>query len=84
MKIQSRLELSKSKVYFSSPAALTVLGDHVEKACVPMEYHKDVMDQRKSPENIWIVCVALRPVYVGPKLVDFDQPCAAQDGVEAN
>lgn len=49
----------------------------MEKTCVPMEYHKDIMDQCESPENIGVVCVALGAIYVGPELVDFDKPRAA-------
>lgn len=61
-----------------------VLVDDVVETAVPVEYHKQVMDQGRAPEQIGVVGVALGPVHEGPEAVDLHQPEAAQDRVEAD
>ena len=38
--------------------------------------------QCSVPEQVWVVCVPLRPVHEGPELVDLDQPEDPEYGLE--
>lgn len=49
-----------------------------------MEYHKQVVDEGRAPEQIGVVGVPLGAVHEGPEAIDLHQPEAAQDRVEAD
>jgi len=61
-----------------------VLVDDVIETAVPMEYHKQVVDEGRASEQIRVVGVPLGAIHEGPEPVDLHQPEAAQDRVEAN
>lgn len=49
-----------------------------------MEYHKQVVDEGRAPEQVRVVGVPLGAIHEGPEPVDLHQPEAAQDRVKAD
>lgn len=61
-----------------------ILINQMVQAPVPVEYHQQIVYQRRRPEHIRIVRVALGAIHERPKPVDLHQPKRAQYRIETD